>query len=123
MPHFNVRIKGIPYSQHKRRGNVDGLAVWTQDVIRQTRNLDKVTDACIVNVTFLLPPDKFPPNFPYGSDLDNLLKRFLDALNHTIFSQARGKDSCIIAIHVTKARVESEQLSGALLEVLPVNVE
>lgn len=123
MPHFHLKITGVPYSQHKRRGNVDGLAVWTRKVIRQTKHLPKVIDACFVNITFLLPPDKFPPNFPYGSDLDNLLKRFLDALNKTIFSEASGKDSCIVAIHATKTKVESPAHSGALLEVLPVSLD
>ena len=75
-----------------------------------------------MKVTFLLPPDKFPTDFPYGSDLDNLLKRFLDALNETIFSESKGKDSCIVSMHVTKTRVNSNDEAGALLEILPVNV-
>jgi Holliday junction resolvase RusA-like endonuclease len=122
MKHFNIKIKGVPYSQHKRRGNVDALTVWTDAVVDQTRRLPKVEEACLLKVTFLLPPNKFPSNYKYGPDLDNLLKRFLDALNQTIFSNSVGKDSCAISINVTKARVDSEKDAGALLEVLPVSL-
>ncbi|MBI3189886.1 MAG: RusA family crossover junction endodeoxyribonuclease [Ignavibacteriales bacterium] len=122
MVYFHTRIYGVPYSQHKKRGNVDGLKVWSDEVIEQTRELPKIKEACIMKVTFLLPPDKFPKDFPYGSDLDNLLKRFLDALNKTIFVETIGKDSCIISLHVTKTKVDSQKESGALLEVLPVSV-
>jgi len=45
----------------------------------------------LANVTFLLPANKYPTDFPYGNDLDNLCKRLFDALSKTIFSDARGK--------------------------------
>jgi hypothetical protein len=47
--------------------------------------LPRISEVCILKVTFLLPPDKYPKNLPYGPDLDNLLKRFLDLLNETVF--------------------------------------
>jgi Holliday junction resolvase RusA-like endonuclease len=53
--------------------------------------------------------------------LDNLLKRFQDALNVTIFSEAKGKDSCIISLTATKVKVTSSEEAGALLEVIPIN--
>ena len=94
----------------------------TKTVREATRQLPKIKEACILKITFLLPPDKFPPNFPFGPDLDNLLKRFLDALNDTVFSEARGKDSCIISLHVMKTRVENRELSGAHIEILPITI-
>lgn len=70
----------------------------------------------------LLPPDEFPTDFPYGPDLDNLLKRFMDALNVTVFSEAKGKDSCIVSMMVLKTRVASREEAGAHLEVMPVSL-
>jgi hypothetical protein len=114
------KIVGVPYGQNKTKGRVDALPVWTQAVIDQTKRLPKIKNACVLRVTFLLPRNKFPSDLPYGSDLDNLLKRFLDALNQTVFSDTQGKDSCIISLSATKARVEFETEAGALLEVIPI---
>src|SRR5437867_2981268 len=94
--HVAIKIDGIPYSANKVVGDLDAPDRWKQAVINQTNRLPKVTEACILKVTFLLPPNKFQKDFPYGSDLDNLLKLFLDALNETVFSAASGKDSCVI---------------------------
>jgi hypothetical protein len=52
---------------------------------------------------------------PYGSDLDNLLKRFQDALNETIFSEAKGKDSCIISLTASKIKVSSAKEAGTFI--------
>ena len=76
----------------------------------------------LVKITFLLPPDKFPSDYPYGPDLDNLLKRFMDALNKTVFCEARGLDSCIVSMTVLKTQVASKGEVGAHLEVMPVSL-
>jgi Holliday junction resolvase RusA-like endonuclease len=104
------------------RGKVDAPAQWTKKVIAQTKDLPKVQNACFLKITFLLPPDKFPPNFPYGPDLDNLLKRFLDALNQTVFSETPGKDSCVVSLQVMKTKVDDERMAGAHIEILPVRL-
>lgn len=65
-----------------------------------------------------MPPDKFPSDHPYGSDLDNLLKRFFDALNETIFSDVPGKDGCVVSLEVTKTKVAGYAEAGADLEVI-----
>ncbi len=57
--------------------------------------------------------------FPYGPDLDNYLKRFQDALHKTIFADVPGGDSCIVSLEVSKIRIESQDLAGAQLEVIP----
>ena len=77
----------------------------------------------MLHVTFLLPPNKFPLDFPYGPDLDNLLKRLWDALGKTIFSEAQGRDSCVISVNAMKTRVRSEEEAGAIIEVLPVSLD
>ena len=122
MNYLSVKIEGIPYGKAKRRGNVNAPKVWTETVIQQTSHLPKIKEACILNLTFLLPLDKFPTDFPYGPDLDNLLKRFLDALNSTIFSEAKGNDSCIISMNVMKTKVQNFEDAGAVLEILPINI-
>lgn len=122
MMHIHRTIHGVPYSKAKSRGNVAAPAEWTEAVISQTQDLPPVTDACVLRVTFLLPPDKFPHDFPYGPDLDNLLKRFLDALGSTVFSSSNGGDSCIVALEAMKSRVDSLDEAGAHLEILPVQL-
>ena len=122
MPYLSHKIVGVPYSQSKTRGNTQAPKLWTEEIIAQTRNLPKVKDACMLHVTFLLPPNKFPLDFPYGPDLDNLLKRLWDALGKTIFSEARGRDSCVISVNAMKTRVRSEEEAGAIIEVLPVSL-
>lgn len=122
MTYINHMIHGVPYSQAKSRGNKDAAPAWSAAIIDQTSKLAKVKEACALKVTFLLPPNKFPSDFLYGPDLDNLLKRLLDALNETIFSDAQGKDSCVVHLTVMKTRVASEAEAGAHIEVLPVSV-
>jgi len=110
----------VPYGKNKTRGRVDAFPLWSKAIRNQTKHLPKVKNACVLRVTFLLPPNKFPRDLPYGPDLDNLLKRFLDALNETVFSEIQGKDSCIISLSATKTSVDSESDAGALLEVIPI---
>lgn len=122
MSYVNRLIKGVPYSRFKRRGKIEAPATWSETVVAQTRDLPKVKESCVLKVTFLLPEDKFPADFPYGPDLDNLLKRLLDALNRTIFSDTRGHDSCVVVLHVMKTKVNSQAEAGVHIEVLPINV-
>lgn len=84
-------IRGVAYSQAKVRGNVTARKDWTASVVDQTKEMPKLKGPCLLRVTFRLPPDKFPADHPYGNDLDNLLKRFFDALNLTVFSDAPGR--------------------------------
>lgn len=122
MSYISHHIRGIPYSRNKTRGNLGAADQWSEQVRSQTAALPRVKEACALKVTFLLPPDKYPKDFPYGPDLDNLLKRFMDALNHTIFSETTGKDSCVVILTVMKTRVATNADAGVHLEVLPVSV-
>ena len=112
------KIVGIPYGQDKPRGNQAGPPAWSEAVVAQTRDLPEVTGPCLLRVTFLLPPSKFPRDHPFGNDLDNLLKRFCDALIQTVFRNAPGGDGCVLAMEVTKTRVGSDQEAGAELEIV-----
>ncbi|HWA10540.1 MAG TPA: hypothetical protein VG838_13935 [Opitutaceae bacterium] len=115
-----VSIDGVPYAHLKSKGDVAAPLRWTDQIKKQTAHLPKIVHPCLVRVTFRLPPDKFPKDHPYGSDLDNLLKRFFDALIETVFSDAPGKDGIVISIEATKVRVASSAEAGADLEIIEI---
>ena len=115
-----VNITGVPYAQAKVRGRKDGCAEWSEAVKRQTAHLRPVTGECQIRVTFKLPPSKYPSDHPYGMDLDNLLKRFLDALHETVFRDVPGRDGCVVELHAKKVKVASDDKAGAELEIVPV---
>lgn len=120
--YINHFVLGVPYGKTKRRGDKQAPLRWTGAVRRQTQHLPCVQDACLLKVTFFLPPDKYPEDLPYGPDLDNLLKRFLDALNATVFRGSVGHDSCVLSLLVMKTKVSSPRKAGVHFEVLPVSV-
>ncbi len=120
MPYLRIKIDGIPYAKIKSRGDKQAPKRWTTAIVAATDGMPKVKDACLVRVTYLIPRRNVPKDFPYGTDIDNLNKRFFDALSQTIFSEAKGKDSCVIALEAMKVVVESDSEAGATLEVLPV---
>lgn len=113
-----VRISGIPSSSKGPRRQ-RAFSRWTLDVIRQTRDLPRVTGPSRLEVKFLLPPDRFPPQQPFGPDLDNLLKRLLDALNRTVLRDVAGRDSAIVEIVATKCKDATGAGSGAELKITP----
>jgi hypothetical protein len=117
--HIRTTINGIPYARNKTRGNLEAPKEWTDAVITQTRGLPKIKDACLLRITYLLPKSHIPTNFPFGTDLDNLNKRFLDGLCQTVFSEARGRDSCVVAMETMKVIVDSHEEAGAHIEILP----
>ena len=123
MKYISVRIGGVPYGKSKTRGDQQAPKRWTEAVIDRTKMIPQIPEACLLKVTFLLPPDKFPSDFPYGPDLDNLLKRLLDALNETIFRDAPGGDSCVVSLAAMKTRVDSAEEAGVHLEVLPISIQ
>ncbi len=113
------RISGVPCGQAKPVGDMQAAPAWSAAVVAATEALPKVSTPCLLRVNFLLPPEKFPSDHPFGSDLDNLLKRFNDALGKTVLSEAPGKDGCIVAIEATKARVPSRAQAGAEFSIIP----
>lgn len=114
-------IRGVPFGQEKPRGDKSGPPAWTNAVVAQTQMLPKVAGPCILRVTFLLPPDKFPDDHPYGNDLDNLLKRFCDAIKQTVLSDAPGTDGAIVAIEAAKTRVSNSLEAGAEFEIIELS--
>jgi len=105
-------IEGIPYGQRKVRGNIYAADKWTQVVKRATKNLPKVKGPVRMNLEFVLPEDKYPSDHPYGPDLDNLLKRLLDALNTTVFSKVPGMDGAVEQLIVSKRKAKGNEPMG-----------
>jgi Holliday junction resolvase RusA-like endonuclease len=71
-----------------------------------------------VRVTFRLAENKFHDANPFGTDLDNLLKRFFDALAQTVFSEAPGRDACVVAVEAAKVLVPNPSESGVDGEII-----
>lgn len=110
---IKVFVNGEPHCQAKVRGDTAAPQRWTEAVKRATRRLPKVRGQCHLWVTFVLPATKFPADHPYGPDLDNLLKRLLDAMNGTVFSEAPGKDGAVTLLVATKRRAMGDEPTGA----------
>jgi Holliday junction resolvase RusA-like endonuclease len=75
---------------------------------------------CLLRVTFRLPQGKFNETNPFGTDLDNLLKRLLDALSQTVFSDAPGRDACVVSLEATKVLALNPSESGVDGEIIPM---
>ena len=115
-----IRVRGIPYPHTKTTGNVQGCADWTDKIVEKTAGLKKITGPCLLRVTFRLPQGKFNETNPFGTDLDNLLKRLLDALSQTVFSDAPGKDACVVSLEATKVLALNPNESGIDGEIIPM---
>jgi Holliday junction resolvase RusA-like endonuclease len=113
---MKTKISGVPYGKAKVRGRIEGCQEWTDAIIAQTRGCEPVHGPCRLDVEFLLPPDKYPADLPEGPDLDNLLKRLLDALQETVL-RGPGRDSSVVDVHATKTRVASDREAGANLTI------
>jgi Holliday junction resolvase RusA-like endonuclease len=118
-----IRVRGIPYPQTKSTGNLKGCTDWTQAIVEKTAGLKKITGPCLLRVTFRLPRGKFNGTNPFGTDLDNLLKRLLDALSQTVFSDAPGKDACVVSLEATKVLALNPSESGVDGEIIPMGAQ
>lgn len=113
---MDIIIPGIPYPQIKTKGNILAAKHWTKTIIEKTKSFKPLSDSPLrAEIVFSLLFDKYPPDFPYGPDLDNLLKRLLDALGQTVLKELPGKDSAIIEIHCSKQRTEDDAFCGVCI--------
>jgi Holliday junction resolvase RusA-like endonuclease len=110
---IDIFIEGVPYAKQKVRGDVKAPPKWTDVLKDKTRGLHHVKNPCIMTVIFVFPKDKYPTDLPYGPDLDNYLKRLLDALNQTIFSEVQGHDSAVVAMIASKRKASQGEQFGA----------
>jgi len=115
-----IRIRGVPYPQGTSPRNTEARLRWTEAVVERTKGLPKVTGPCLLRVTFRLPENKFHDKNPFGTDIDNLLKRFLDALSKTVFLDAPGKDACVVSLEATKVIVVNPNEAGVDGEIVQI---
>jgi hypothetical protein len=98
--------------------------VWQQAVIAASQGAAKVKGPCKLVLRFVLPPDRYPRDHPYGPDVDNLSVTVLDALNETIFSAVPGKDGSVLWLEVMKLKASTAEEAGLVIivESLPATV-
>ncbi len=118
---ISIRIYGVPYPQDKVSGAIAKAKEWSDKVENETKRFRKIKKPCHLKCIFFLYKDKFPKDYPFGTDLDNLLKRFLDALNKTVFNNGVGKDSCAVRITTRKVKISNPAQSGAKLEISTID--
>ena len=118
MKHIVCRVRGSPYSRSRKAGSQS----WAQTVVEQTQHLPPVTGPCLLRITFQLPPDKYNDQSPYGPDIDNLVKKFVDTLKQTVLADAPGSDGCIIGLEAFKIPVSDEAEAGYVVAVYLIPV-
>ncbi|MFC1540540.1 RusA family crossover junction endodeoxyribonuclease [Candidatus Margulisiibacteriota bacterium] len=106
-------VIGIPYAKKKVRGYVKGPKDWATAILKQTKGLKVIDYPCIFEVRFILLANKFPSDLPFGPDLDNLLKHFLDCLQKTCLEN----DSLIIKLIASKSKIRKNEKPGAKVMV------
>src|SRR6266571_2507015 len=106
-------IRGTPYPWHKVTGDVEGPERWSAAIREQTADLPTFPGPCRLQVEFILPADRFSIDHPLGTDLDNLLKRLLDALKETTLRDAPGKDGAIVELSASKVAANAREATGA----------
>lgn len=114
---LTLRINGTPYCQRKVRGNNSAPKKWSNAIVEQTQQIEKINGPCKLRAEFILPPDKFPADHPHGPDLDNLLKRLWDALGQTVFSSMPGCDGCVVEVTASKRRSRESEECGAKITI------
>jgi Holliday junction resolvase RusA-like endonuclease len=82
-------------------------------VKQATKDLPRAKGPCYMSVVFVLHEDSYPLDLPYGTDVDNLMKRLLDALKDTVFSEVEGKDSSVVQLAVSKHKALQNEPTGA----------
>lgn len=118
-----ISVRGVPYPQTKSTGNVKGCADWTAAIVKKTARKPKIKGPCLLRVTFKLPRTKFNGSNPFGTDLDNLLKRLLDALSQTVFSDVPGKDACVVSVEAAKVLVKNPSEAGVDGEIIEIGAQ
>jgi|SRR2546421_10854165 len=108
-----VFVEGTPYPWHKVSGDIEGPGRWSAAIRQQTDRLPALSGPCRLEVEFILPSDRFLGTNRYGTDLDNLLKRLLDALKSTVLRTAPGLDGAIVELRASKVPAGTDNKTGA----------
>ena len=111
---IDVFIQGAPCTTN----NKVTRDAWKAAVRNQTSHLGGVSAACKLRVEFRLASEAYTTAPPFGSDLDNLLKPFMDALRDTVLFP--HGDACVLELHALKVKASDDGLAGAALTIEPV---
>ncbi len=119
-----IIVEGGAYGSFKSRGNKAGVKAWQSLIIQATKRTPKIKGPCKLELRFVLPPNRYPADHPYGSDVDNLASAVMDALNETIFSEVPGKDGAVLWLETLKLKAEKEEDAHLIIfvEALPKKV-
>jgi Holliday junction resolvase RusA-like endonuclease len=120
---MEVFVRGIPYARSKTKGRLHAPAEWTRAIIDQTAALPLLSASCELEIDVILPLDKFPKDFPFGMDLDNLVKRLMDALGRTVFREAPGTVSVVVSLIARKRKANGGEETGARVRIRPTQFE
>lgn len=84
MEKIEFKIKGFPYPRlSRKRGRRSGPSEWREAIIEQSKAIPFISSPCSLSVDFILDKSQCPKDYPYGPDIDNLLKPVFDAFKHT----------------------------------------
>jgi len=114
-----IRINGIPCGRkRKTRGDMSSPSKWKEAVIAQTASKTKIDYPCEIKVEFIIQHNQCPKDRPFGPDVDNLLKVFLDILQETILED----DNLVIKLSAAKRVHFPYEKPGVILNVTQYDV-
>lgn len=110
---IDVFIDGVPCTSN----NKSTRDAWKARIAERTRGLTRVSVACRLTVEFRLGSESYATASEYGSDLDNLLRPFLNALETTVLTSG---DECVVELMASKSAAGSDAEAGAALRIEPI---
>ncbi len=116
---LSTYIWGEPFCKPYTGRRPAAAAKWEADIAEATAAWPLVLGPCKLAVTFFLPADKYAAPNSMGPDLDNLLKRLLDALKRTVF-RPPSDDSFVVELTAAKFRAGTLADAGVHLHIVAV---
>ena len=117
---YQVFVQHVPFGKPYRGKRPSDALAYDKEIAKMTSSWPKVTNACQLKVTFVLPANKFADGKFLGPDIDNLMKRLLDNLKATVFGPP-SDDSFVVSMEVTKTKVSSEVDAGVHIAIIPLD--
>ena len=106
-------IEGTPYPKNKVKGDLEAPKRLGECITQCTQHRQKLYGSVSRTMKFILPENYSAKCHAYEKDLDNLLKRFQDALSTTVLSEADGKDGAIVKLIASKRPAQGSEPTGA----------
>jgi Holliday junction resolvase RusA-like endonuclease len=113
---LSTHIWGEPFCKPYRGRRPTAVAKWESNIAEATADWPLILGPCRLGVTFFLPLDKYAAPGSMGPDLDNLLKRLLDALKTTVF-RPPSDDSYVVELRAAKFQAGTMADAGLHLRI------